>query len=138
MTERFTRCEDDKRWLFDGHRYKDLSYSEYLEMIRAPKPVENYNNIDKLMPFLSGKWSLSIQSALFFHGPLSFNEIKRLVPGASNSVLSATLKNLESNNLIARKVFNESPIRVEYSLTQASEGFARTLYELTKWADSLD
>ena len=138
MADRFTRSEDNKHWLFDGHRYKDMSYEEYLEMIRAPKDVEPYDNIEKLLPFLSGKWSLSVQSALFFHGPLSFNELKRLIPGASNSVLSATLRSLETANLIQRKVYNKAPIRAEYSLTSASEGFARTMYEMTKWADTLE
>ncbi|NHM16284.1 hypothetical protein GMI69_06380 [Eggerthellaceae bacterium zg-887] len=135
-TSRFT--QEGKRWLFDGRRYKDLTYEEYLEMIRAPKEVERYNNIDKLMPFFCGKWGLPVQAALFFHGPLSFNEIKRLVPGASNSVLSATLKNLETGGLIKRTVYDRAPIRAEYSLTTASEGFAHTMYEMLKWADELD
>lgn len=48
-------------------------------------------------------------------------------------MLSSTLKLLEKRGIVERKQFNEVPLRVEYSLTEAGKAMLHIYYELTKW-----
>ncbi|MDE6084832.1 MAG: helix-turn-helix transcriptional regulator, partial [Muribaculaceae bacterium] len=63
-----------------------------------------------------------------------FNEISRAIPDISSKVLSDTLKKLENDNLIQRKLYAEIPPRVEYSLTEVGKSLMPVLSDLIKWA----
>ncbi len=51
-------------------------------------------------------------------------------------MLSATLKTLEEKRIVKRKQYNEVPLRVEYSLTDAGKAMIHIYYEIAKWGDT--
>ena len=52
---------------------------------------------------------------------VSFSELKKLIPGITEKMLSIQLKQLEKDGFISKKVFAESPPQVEYKLTEDGE-----------------
>ncbi len=81
---------------------------------------------------LSGKWKLPIIVALFF-GNQRFKELAREVKGITGKMLSKELKDLETNLLVKRTVFDTSPVTVEYSLTKYGKSLEKLIMELYKW-----
>ena len=74
-----------------------------------------------VMARLGEKWTMLVIVALE-SGPLRFGELRRKVDGISQKMLSQTARNLERDGLVARTLFDEKPLRVEYALTpQGSE-----------------
>jgi DNA-binding HxlR family transcriptional regulator len=67
-------------------------------------------------------------------GPLRFNELKRMVGGISQRMLTLTLRGLERDGLVKRTVFPEVPPRVEYELTRLGEDLRVPVQELSQWA----
>ena len=65
---------------------------------------------------VSDKWSMMIMTVLE-GGPTRFNQLKRTLEGVSQKSLSQTLKRLERNGIIARRVIPSKPVGVEYELT---------------------
>ncbi|MDE6143189.1 MAG: helix-turn-helix transcriptional regulator, partial [Muribaculaceae bacterium] len=63
-----------------------------------------------------------------------FNEIGRAIPDISPKVLTETLKNLEADGLISRKLYAEIPPKVEYSLTDLGKSLMPLLDNLIEWA----
>lgn len=68
-----------------------------------------------------GKWSLLVLYHIHKNGTLRFGQIYKEMTAVSQKMLSATLKNLERDNLIKRKAYPEVQPRVEYSLTPTGE-----------------
>ena len=69
------------------------------------------------LKMISGKWKLSIICALKRDGATRYNELMRKIDGITNTMLAASLKELERDGLVERHEYLEVPIRVEYSLT---------------------
>ena len=79
------------------------------------------------------KWSLFCIYNLGYYDMLRFSKLKAKIPGISSRMLSLTLKKLEVNGLVSRKVFAEVPPRVEYRLTAFGNQFADQLIEMSQW-----
>ncbi len=79
------------------------------------------------------KWSVLIV-ALLGDGPKRFNEIKRLVGGISQRMLTLTLRGLERDGLVTRTVFPTVPPRVDYELTELGRSLWRPVEALGAWA----
>lgn len=69
-------------------------------------------------------------------GAMRFGAIKRKLDGISPKVLSQTLRNLECDGLVIRRVLSSKPIHVEYSLSSLSETLIPILVALKSWAES--
>lgn len=82
------------------------------------------------------KWSIIIMMILCVKRTLRFNELKTQVVGISQKVLTSTLKNLEANGFVERKMYPQIPPRVEYSITQLGDGFLQQLTVMLEWACS--
>jgi DNA-binding HxlR family transcriptional regulator len=67
-------------------------------------------------------------------GPKRFNEIKRLIGGISQRMLTLTLRGLERDGLVTRTVFPTIPPRVDYELTDLGRGLSKPVEALGKWA----
>ena len=80
------------------------------------------------------RWSGAILSVLMDGGPMRFSEVAQAVPQLSDRLLSERVKELEARGLVERTVYPESPVRVEYALTQMGRELEPTLGELQSWA----
>ena len=79
------------------------------------------------------RWSLHILKNLSINGIIRFNELKRLIPEISSTVLSQRLLELEREGLISKKIYSEIPVRVEYSLTPRTKELEIILQQLNDW-----
>ena len=82
---------------------------------------------------LGKRWSLHILKNLSINGIIRFNELKRLIPEISSTVLSQRLLELEREGLISKKIYSEIPVRVEYSLTPRTKELETILQQLNDW-----
>ena len=92
--------------------------------------------IRNVLAHISGKWSLLVLYTLDRNGmsPMRFNQLRRAIPDISQKVLTTTLRTLETDGLICRKVFAEVPPRVEYSLTERALTLIPLIDSLINWA----
>ena len=87
----------------------------------------------KAIQTLSGRWTIEI----LYHlnkGTLRFGELRRALPGITQHMLSARLRELETGGLVRREIFAEVPPRVEYSLTPRARRLQPVFEELLRWA----
>lgn len=79
------------------------------------------------------KWS-SLVIAELGPGTRRFNELRREVDGISQRMLTVTLRHLERDGLITRRIYAEIPPRVEYTLTELGESLLEVLTGLVQWS----
>jgi DNA-binding HxlR family transcriptional regulator len=91
--------------------------------------------ISDIWMVLGKRWTLHILKNLSTNGRVRFNELKRLLPGISSTVLSDRLLGLEREGLITKKIYPEIPTRVEYSLTSRTKELEIILIQLSNWVD---
>ncbi|MGH9910939.1 MAG: winged helix-turn-helix transcriptional regulator [Nitrososphaeraceae archaeon] len=90
--------------------------------------------IDNMWEVLGRKWALLILRNLHTKEAIRFNELKRLMPGISSTVLAARLLEMEREGLISKKIYAEIPSRVEYRLTARARELGVILKDLGEWA----
>jgi DNA-binding HxlR family transcriptional regulator len=81
---------------------------------------------------LSGKWKLPIIISLMF-GNKRFSQIAKEIPGITDKMLSKELRELESNDLVKRTVYDSIPVVVEYSLTEYGHSLKIVIKTLRDW-----
>lgn len=86
-----------------------------------------------IIEVVSKKWSICIVSLLDGMNPIRYNEIKSRLTEISPKALSDTLKVLEKERLIERRVYPETPPRVEYLLTNDGKALKMALMPLVRW-----
>ncbi|MFD3548002.1 winged helix-turn-helix transcriptional regulator [Streptomyces sp. NPDC058655] len=84
------------------------------------------------MSVIDGKWKVSLLWELE-QRPRRFGELRRLVPGVSEKVLAAQLRELEADGVVLREVHDEVPPKVEYSLTPLGRELNGALEALGQW-----
>ena len=89
--------------------------------------------IRSLLDRVGDKWSLMIIDMLS-EGTLRYSELDHKIGSISQKMLTVTLKSLEADGLIDRKVYPQVPPRVEYSLTELGETLMPSITMLKKWA----
>ncbi|MCT4612843.1 MAG: helix-turn-helix transcriptional regulator [Clostridia bacterium] len=95
---------------------------------------ENYRcEIEVVLEIISGKWKALILWNLGEHGIVRFNELKRLTPEITQKMLTQQLRSLEEAGIVNRKVYNQVPPMVEYSLTDQGKKLIPILSEMDKW-----
>lgn len=82
---------------------------------------------------IGGKWKPLIIWHLGTKGTHRFNELKKLIPQITQKMLTQQLRELESDNLINRKVYPQVPPKVEYSLTDLGQSLMPILSMMCKW-----
>jgi DNA-binding HxlR family transcriptional regulator len=81
------------------------------------------------------RWTGAILLVLL-DGTLRFSEIRHLVPDLSDRLLSERLKELESEDIVERRVLAGTPVRVEYALTHKGMALEPTVRALKAWANN--
>lgn len=89
---------------------------------------------EKAISLLSQRWTALIIYQLLM-GPQRFNEIQTSI-GISGKVLSDRLKDLESQDIIKREVIPETPVIIEYSLTEKGQSMESILKEIENWSQA--
>ena len=89
--------------------------------------------VASILARVGDKWSVFV-IMLLGNGPRRFNEIKRMVGGISQRMLTLTLRGLERDGLVTRTVFPTIPPRVDYELTDLGRGLAQPVQALGQWA----
>jgi DNA-binding HxlR family transcriptional regulator len=87
---------------------------------------------------LTKVWTLPVIHALGLKEPARFNELKRRIQGISATSLAERLNELDQRKIIERKVYPETPPRVEYSLTKKGMELHALLGDLAEWVKKWD
>lgn len=111
-----------------------MTFEEFKNGIKTVKPQENCS-VGKTLELLNGKWTSKVIFELQKADVIRFGELKRNLNGITNTMLSSTLKNLEEHGIVQRQQFDEMPVRVEYSLTDAGKAMLPIYYEIALWGD---
>jgi DNA-binding HxlR family transcriptional regulator len=99
---------------------------------KAKKENEINCPVAAMLELIGGKWKPVILYCLR-NDTRRFGEISARIPIISRKVLTDQLKELEQDNLVIRRQFNETPPRVEYSLSELGKSMAPILAEMEKW-----
>lgn len=101
------------------------------------QPKNDACPVTETIKIIGKKWYLIILHELT-KGGKGFNELKRSVHGISAKVLSESLSDLETKSLVVRRVHSESPIRVEYNLTQKGQELEQLFHAMRAWGVKWD
>lgn len=83
---------------------------------------------------LGDKWSMLVLITLHANGTMRFNDIHKTIQDISQRMLTVTLRTLEADGLVQRKVYAEVPPRVEYYLTDTGRSLIPHVEALVGWA----
>lgn len=83
---------------------------------------------------LGDKWSMLILVTLHANGTMRFSDIHKTITDISQRMLTVTLRSLEADGLIGRKIYAEVPPRVEYYLTETGKSLMPHIENLVDWA----
>ncbi|MEI9895397.1 MAG: helix-turn-helix domain-containing protein [Chthoniobacter sp.] len=86
-----------------------------------------------LVDMIGGRWKVLALWRLI-DGTKRFSELRHLLPGVTQKMLTQQLRQLEKDGLISRKVFPQVPPKVEYRLTGTGEELCQLLITLSEWA----
>ncbi|HQY44562.1 MAG TPA: helix-turn-helix domain-containing protein [Paracoccaceae bacterium] len=101
-------------------------------------PRNNTNHacpIRDVLDRIGDAWSVLVLMELA-KGPCRFNALLRVIDGISQRMLSVTLRTLERDGMVSRRVLPLAPPQVEYALTGVGESLNETLISLRSWAAS--
>lgn len=102
---------------------------------QAVEPCLEPCSVERGMRLIGGKWTGSI----IYHlkdGPVRFNDLARMLGGASKKMIDQRLKELEANGMVLRRVISERPVGVTYELTEFGESALDILEQLRIWSES--
>jgi len=88
--------------------------------------------VEATLQVIGGKW----KGVILYHlqsETIRFNELRRMMPGITQRMLTKQLRELETDGLVSRKVYAEVPPKVEYSLTEYGSTMKPVLNALRKW-----
>lgn len=88
--------------------------------------------VNDTLNVINGKWKLPIIGSLLF-GKKRFKELEREIPKITPRMLSKVLKDLESNGIVTRTVYDTIPVTVEYELTKSGESFKEVMDVMVEW-----
>ena len=89
--------------------------------------------ISTLLSRIGDKWTVLVVQTLS-GGPKRFNELKRMINGISQRMLTLTLRGLERDGLVTRTIFPTIPPRVDYELTELGQSLQKPICGLATWA----
>lgn len=90
--------------------------------------------IRNVLARICDKWSILVIFTLEQFPVMRFGELHRMIPDISQKMLTVTLRTLEEDGLVSRKVYAQIPPKVEYSLTPRGKSLLPHLNGLIQWA----
>ena len=101
---------------------------------RQPSVYDRFCPAHVVIDHLADKWAVLIIGRLA-NGTMRFAELRRAVDGISQKMLTVTLRDLERDGLVSRKLYASVPPKVEYSLTPFGQSLRPILFLLREWGD---
>src|SRR5687768_17797819 len=92
------------------------------------------NRFHQAVELIGGRWTGAIIQALLA-GKARYAALKSAIPDITDRMLSERLRFLETEGVVTRQVVPESPIRVEYELTEKGRALEKALSEIGNWAN---
>lgn len=102
---------------------------------QAGSEYENKCSLLFALEIIGGKWKAPILWYLSSGGSVRYNELKRMVRGVSNMMLTKCLRELESDGMVRRIEYQVIPPHVEYSLTERGAKLLPALKKIHAWGD---
>ncbi|WP_018238864.1 helix-turn-helix domain-containing protein [Ensifer sp. BR816] len=99
---------------------------------KEPGTHPDCRKVNEILGRMGDKWTIMAITMLAGE-PRRFNELKRLIGGISQQMLTRTLKALERDGMVTRKVYPTIPPQVEYALTDLGRSLATPLMQLAMW-----
>ena len=111
-----------------------MTYEEYLANVKKGIATPSGRcPVTPLLHMLQGRWKLQILYDMCLYNTVRFGQLKKDLPGITNTMLSKSLRELENDGLIQREQFNEIPPHVEYSFTPMGRDLLPVFYEVMNW-----
>lgn len=101
--------------------------------MRTKKELSEVCPVRSVLDGIGGKWSILILDVLGKKGTLRFNEISKELGDISQKMLTTTLRLLEADGIVSRKMYAEIPPRVEYELTPLGHDLLPNIRRLINW-----
>lgn len=95
-------------------------------------PAALHGEMREAFALITGKWKLEILW-LLNQRVHRFGELKKSIPGITQHMLTAQLRELEADGLVSREIFAEVPPRVEYSITPTAHALKPVIEALFTW-----
>ena len=95
--------------------------------------IANHCPVEVTLSVIGGKWKPLILWHLSEGGVCRFLELQRLISGITRKMLTQHLRELERDGIVARKIFDDMPLRVEYSLTKYGQTLRPLMRALCDW-----
>ena len=89
--------------------------------------------VARTLDLIGERWTILMLRDLFLHGPRRFQDFQESLTGVAPNTLSARLKDMEANGLIARRLYSEHPPRLEYHLTEKGKSLGSVVRALRDW-----
>ena len=90
--------------------------------------------VEATLEVIGGKWKPIILCHLG-NGPIRTGELKRQIPTITQKMLTQQLRELEEDRIVDRKVYNQVPPKVEYSLTEEGKSLREILVAMSVWGE---
>lgn len=100
-----------------------------------PKSLGDHCPVARTLGVVGERWTLLILRDLFLHGPRRFKDFQDSLAGIAPNTLSARIKGLEEQGLIAGRLYSEHPPRAEYVLTGKGKALGPVLRALKDWGE---
>jgi DNA-binding HxlR family transcriptional regulator len=91
--------------------------------------------VARTLDVIGERWSILILRDLLLQGPRRFQDFQESLAGVAPNTLSARLRTLEAQGVIARLLYNKHPPRLEYYLTEKGKSLGPVLKALKNWGD---
>ncbi|MFC4097555.1 winged helix-turn-helix transcriptional regulator [Euzebyella saccharophila] len=103
---------------------------ELLEVKKCPR--QYVLAVNDTLNVISGKWKMPIIASLLY-GIHRFKDLQENIGKITPRMLSKELKELELNGVVERKVFNTTPVRIEYHLTESGKKILAVMDSMIEW-----
>lgn len=111
-----------------------MSYEDYLVNVKKGIVTKDGNcPVTPLLLMLQGRWKSQIAYELCIHDTVRFGQLKRDLPGITNTMLTKSLREMEEDGLVKRVQYNEIPPHVEYSFTPMGKDLLPVFYSIMNW-----
>jgi len=111
----------------------NASFQSSSDNTNAPPPAAQ--GLEDALKVLDGRWKLIILFHLFGGKVLRFSDLERAIPAISQKMLIQQLRQMESDGVVRRTIYQQVPPKVEYRLTKWGQALCPALDGLLKWAE---